>query len=199
MGGKRNVSLPLSWPMATKGYAGTTLRENEKPAEASGQLSLTERRQKEMLLSTMVEGVIGRRILLHPLLDPADFAQTCSRKEFNTPTPPLCGVADVPFRVSFLSHCLFTAFECLTIRSEGCMNIACGYKADFQMELSLERISVSLTSVAMQWTRGCEPLTLNFNSSPLSLTEAAFSFDIHLEGTAHEGPCSGCGFLVIMN
>lgn len=199
MGGKRNVSLPLSWAIATKGSAGTALQEAERPAETSGQLSLTERRQKEMLLSTMVGGVIGRRVLLHPLLDPADFAQPCSGQAFNIPPPPLCGVADVPFRVSFLSHCLFTAFECLTIRSEGCMNIACGHKADFQMELSLERISVSLTSAAMQWTRGCEPLTLNFNSSPLILTEAAFSFDIHPEGTAHEGTCSGCGFLVIMN
>jgi hypothetical protein len=183
MGGKRKVAVHMPGAHIVHGPA------REEGVERNG--------QTEMVLSTMVGGVIGRRVMLHTLLGPADFACLCSGKGFSQPSPQHWAVGGAPFQVSFLSHCLLSEFQYLTIISEGCMSIAGGRKAKFRMELSLERISVSLMSAAMQRVGAGEPLVLNFDSGTASLAEAAFSFDIDQKGDTHGCMASGCGFLAI--
>jgi len=183
MGGKGNVAAPLPRAHTLHGSVSEAGFERLRPTE--------------IVLSTMVGGVIGRRVVLHALLGPADFMVPCSGKGFSQAAQKHWEIGLAPFQVSFLSHSLCSEFQYLTIVSEGSMRIADGREVDFRMELSLERIGVSLTSAAMQRAAGRGPLTLNFDSSPASLTEAAFSFDIDQEGDIHGGPYSGCGFLAI--
>jgi hypothetical protein len=181
MGGKGNVAVPILWEQFLHGSA----------TEAGS----TKHQQKETIIASMVGGVIGRRVMLHTLLGPGDFVQPCSQPGFGFPQHRENN--EVQFQISFLSHRFHSELQYITIVSEGSMCIVGGRRVDLWMELSLERICVSLTCAPMQRAAGGGPLTLNFNSSPLYLTEAAFSFDIDQEGANHGVPCSGCGFLAI--
>jgi hypothetical protein len=188
-GPKRCLYQP--WVNAVQGRTGRVPGQG-KPAGTRG-AGGSERREREKIITAMVQGVIGKRIVLHTLLGCEDFAGLYSGDDRSRPVPKQWELGGVPFQASLLSHSLHYECRHLTIVSKGSLRIPDGRETSVWMELSLERGCVPPGS------RGMEdgmPLILNFAASPGSFAETAFSFDIDQD---NYGLTSGCGFVTIIS
>lgn len=148
----------------------------------TGRAGGPERREREKIITAMVQGVIGKQIVLHALLGCEDFAGLHSGDDRSRSVPKQWELGGLPFRVSLLSHSLYYEHRHLTIVSKGSLRIPDGRETSVWLELSLERICV------LPGNRGVEggmPLILNFASSPGSFAETAFSFDIDQDSDSY--------------
>ncbi len=145
------------------------------------------------VVTKMVEKVIGRHIVLHDLLGPDDFASLYSGKGTGRPLWRYRHDRGVPFRATLLRFDLDFKKKHMTVLSTGYLELVPGRKIPLLMELTVERIGVSLQSVVMRGGEKTTPLTFHFDSGPDVFSEIAFSFDIG-EGNRPYG-ISGCGFL----
>jgi hypothetical protein len=143
------------------------------------------------VITRMAQCVIGRRVVLHDLLDSADFASIYADREGSRPLWKYRHVSGGPFCVIFLAHDLQYTKPHLTIVSNGYLKLVHGREIPVLMELRLEKIGVSPIGAAMQRAEGREPPVLDFNVGPVSFCETAFSFDIG------DGPygLTGSGFI----
>ena len=164
-----------------------------KPAGTGGAGGSERRREREKIITSMVQGVIGQRIMLHSLLGCEDFAGLHSGDDRSRPVPKQWEPGGVPFRVSLLSKSMHYECRHLTIVSQGSLLVPEGRETSMWMELSLERGCVLPGS---RGGGGGMPLILNFVSSPGSFAETAFSFDIDQD---NYGRSSGCGFVTIIS
>jgi len=200
MGGMKKKSSQQSWKNTVNGQAGKNLqRVGLKTPGRRGSGHAGMYRQAETVITTLVGQVIGREIILHALLESADFAGMYPGKVRSASQPKQWNLGGVPFQASFLSHTLHYECQYLTIVSKGGFKTFDGRKTDLWMELSLERIGVSPGSAAIQWEKGCMPLVLNFDAGPETFIETAFSFDTDQESDTYGCSYSGCGFLTIIN
>ena len=165
-----------------------------KPAGTEGAGGLG-RWKWEKIITAMVQGVIGYRIVLHTLLGPEDLSRLHSGEDRSRALPKQWELGGVPFQVSLLSHSLHYECRCLTIVSKGSLRIPDGRETRVWMELSLGSGCVPPGSRGVE---GGMPLILNFAASPGSFTETAFSFDIDQNNDSC-GCSSGCGFVTIIS
>ena len=197
MGGVKKISLQRPWENAVNGPVGDILLSaGQKPAE-SGHAGIYQR--TEMVITTLVGQIIGRKIFLHTLLGSADFSDQYTEKGKSASQPKRWNLRGEPFQIAFFSHALHYDCQYLTIVSKGRLKAFDGRKTDLWMELSLERIGVSPASTAMQWEQNGMPLVVNFDAGPENLSETAFSFDTDQENDVFGCSYSGCGFLAIIN
>jgi len=146
----------------------------------------------DAVIARMVGVVIGRRVVLHDLLSPDDFAFIYAGKEGNRPLWRYRHVGGVPFHVALLSHDLQHTEVHPTIVSNGYLELARGREIPVLMEVCVDRNGISELGAVMQVDKRKEPLVLNFDLGPVSFQETAFSFDICGEGLYG---LSGCGFI----
>jgi hypothetical protein len=195
MGGTMKYSLPVSGVRAVHRPA--------TRAQAQGyeeQRYFETSRQTEKVIAAMVGEVIGRQGVLHALLEPADFpVRFVAKNEGRCRWSRRCEAGPGPLQVSFSSHRMYYECQYVTIVSEGSLRSADGKQTGVVMEVSLERIGIPLTRRTRQWTKGNNPLIVNFTTGPVIFTEAAFSFDIEREGTHRNHRLLGCGYMAVMN
>ncbi len=161
----------------------------------TGRAGGPERREREKIITAMVQGVIGRRILLHTLLGCEDFAGLHSGDDGSRQDPKQWDLGGTPFQVALLSHSLHYECRHLTIVSKGSLRLPGGRETRVWMELSLERGCVLPGNAVTQGVEGGAPLILNFAASPNRFAETAFSFGMDQD---NYGWSSGCGFVTII-
>jgi hypothetical protein len=199
MGGIKKCSSQRPWINAVNSPGDRKLPRASVTPAGDGEKGCSETLlQTERVIAALAGEVIGRNVILHSLLGSTDFVALYSGKGSSQSLPKHLELGGAPFQVSFLSHKLHYECQYLTIVSKGYLRLTDGRETDVWMELSLERIGVSPAGAAIKWVKGESPLVLNFGSSPESLTEAAFSFDIDRDRDRY-GWSSGCGFLTMIS
>jgi hypothetical protein len=193
MGGNEIFTLPISKMQAAYGSRSKE-RQGRQNKYATGQRSTM-----DGVIACMVGGVIGHHVLLHSLLGPSDFMLLNRERNTGLPVRQQWSLNGAPFQVRFNSHLSHYEYQNIIIQSTGTLRAVDGRKIDLLMELTMERLSVSLKGAAMQWVmrKTEKPLILDFDSGPENFSETAFSFDIGGTDSKTIGVHAGCGFLAI--
>lgn len=151
------------------------------------------------IIRLIVEALTGRSIRV---FDPGKLRCDDAPPALEAPPPTESGGRAAGFGLEYdLRETTFRS-EQLDFSASGSIKTADGRSIDFQIAFSLQRETLTETSVSLRLGEAAkqkDPLVVNFSGNAAQLDSTAFAFDLDGDGTVEHlaAPVAGSGFLAI--
>lgn len=171
----------------------SSISVNEPALQASSEEIPDEADFKQRLLSDFIYMLTGKKL---------KFVKIKNVKEAGTSIPPLPAseLQRAGWGINLAYDRVYKEEAAMSFSAAGKVKTADGREIDLELNLNLSRTFVSQTNISLKAGDALlDPLVINFNNAPVSLSGSKISFDINMDGSREfiSVPGGSSGFLVL--